>query len=78
MQYPWQIVPEATVQYLKDLQPACVEGSSSYEARKEARAQEIEALGQAQDLLQSAFEEKAGAKLVQTRQRRLRGVLAAF
>jgi len=72
---------EATVQYLKDLQPACVEGSSTYEARKEARAQEIEALGQAQDLLQNAFEEKAeakeGGKFAQLRQRRLRGVIAA-
>eukprot|EP00428_Durinskia_dybowskii_P053412 CAMPEP_0170335446 /NCGR_PEP_ID=MMETSP0116_2-20130129/68762_1 /TAXON_ID=400756 /ORGANISM="Durinskia baltica, Strain CSIRO CS-38" /LENGTH=657 /DNA_ID=CAMNT_0010588827 /DNA_START=55 /DNA_END=2022 /DNA_ORIENTATION=+ len=52
---------EATKQYLSDLQPACVEGSSTYEDRKAARADEIKALTQAQDLLQNAFEEKAPA-----------------
>merc|ERR1719230_877860 len=35
---------DAVVQYLKDLQPACGEGDSSYEDRKKARADEITAL----------------------------------
>eukprot|EP00429_Kryptoperidinium_foliaceum_P042473 CAMPEP_0176105864 /NCGR_PEP_ID=MMETSP0120_2-20121206/53125_1 /TAXON_ID=160619 /ORGANISM="Kryptoperidinium foliaceum, Strain CCMP 1326" /LENGTH=730 /DNA_ID=CAMNT_0017439983 /DNA_START=59 /DNA_END=2251 /DNA_ORIENTATION=- len=71
---------EATVQYLADLQPACVEGSSTYAERRDARAKEIEALTQAQELLQNAFEDKAvkSGKLLQVQQRRLRGVIAAF
>lgn len=48
----------ATEQYLKDLQPACVEGDSTYEERKEARANEIEALHRAQDILAEAFKEQ--------------------
>mmetsp|Transcript_34735 Transcript_34735/g.99796 ORF Transcript_34735/g.99796 Transcript_34735/m.99796 type:complete len:716 (-) Transcript_34735:137-2284(-) len=50
---------EATEQYLKDLQPACVEGSSTYDDRKAARAAEVQALTEAQSLLQKAFEDKA-------------------
>jgi len=50
---------EATEQYLKDLQPACVEGSSTYDDRKAARAVEVQALTEAQSLLQKAFEDKA-------------------
>merc|ERR1719235_188116 len=50
---------EAVVQYLKDLRPACVEGDSTYEDRKAARAKEIDALRQAQGILADAF--KAGA-----------------
>merc|ERR1719468_571989 len=46
---------EATEQYQKDLQPACVEGDSTYEDRKEARTNEIEALHRAQDILAEAF-----------------------
>lgn len=46
---------EATEQYEKDLQPACVEGDSSYEDRKSARTQEIEALRTAQGILADAF-----------------------
>jgi hypothetical protein len=46
---------EATEQYEKDLQPACVEGDSSYEDRKAARTQEIEALRTAQNILADAF-----------------------
>jgi len=49
---------EATEQYFKDLHPACIDGSSSYEDRKAARAEEIEALKNAQGLLQDAFKEK--------------------
>merc|ERR1719387_2579215 len=49
---------EATEQYLKDLQPACVEGDSSYEDRKAARAKEIEALKEVQGILAEAFKEK--------------------
>jgi len=51
---------EATEQYLKDLQPACVDGDSTYEDRKSARAKEIEALHKAQDILADAFKEKEG------------------
>jgi DNA repair exonuclease SbcCD ATPase subunit len=49
---------EAVNQYLKDLEPACVEGDSSYEDRKKARDKEIEALRKAQDILQDAFKAK--------------------
>merc|ERR1719159_1802191 len=35
---------EAVEKYLKDLQPACTEGDSTYEDRKKARDGEIEAL----------------------------------
>lgn len=48
---------EATQQYLKDLQPACVDGDSTYEERKSARAKEIDALHKAQDILAEAFKE---------------------
>merc|ERR1719375_2819780 len=44
-------------QYLKDLEPACVTGDSTYEDRKAARAKEIEALRQAQVILEDAFKE---------------------
>jgi len=50
---------EATEQYQKDLQPACVEGDSTYEERKEARSNEIEALHRAQDILAEAFKAEA-------------------
>merc|ERR1719498_302852 len=50
----------ATEQYEKDLQPACVEGDSSYEDRKAARTQEIEALRTAQNILADAFKENSG------------------
>jgi len=46
---------EATLQYQKDLQPACVEGDSTYEDRKQARTDEIEALHRSQDVLAEAF-----------------------
>merc|ERR1719197_362928 len=49
---------EAVVQYLKDLEPACVTGDSTYEDRKQARADEIEALRKAQTILEEAFKEK--------------------
>merc|ERR1719335_1304971 len=49
---------EKTEQYLEDLKPACVNGDSSYEDRKAARAKEIEALKKAQVTLQDAFKEK--------------------
>ena len=42
-------------QYLKDLEPACGTGDSSYDDRKQARADEIEALRKAQAILQDAF-----------------------
>merc|ERR1719321_2125254 len=43
---------DAVDQYLKDLQPACGTGDSSYEDRKKARADEIEALRKAQTILE--------------------------
>ena len=49
---------EATEQYLKDLQHACVDGDSTYEDRVAARATEIAALKQAQIILRDAFKEK--------------------
>jgi len=49
---------DAVVQYLKDLQPACGEGDSSYEDRKKARADEITALRKAQTILEDAFRAK--------------------
>merc|ERR1719189_1052730 len=48
---------EAVEQYLKDLQHGCVDGDSTYEDRKAARAKEIEALGKAQIILRDAFKE---------------------
>jgi len=51
---------EATEQYMKDLQHACVDGDSTYEDRKAARTREIEALKEAQDILEKAFDEPAG------------------
>jgi hypothetical protein len=50
---------EKTVQYLKDLEPACVTGDSTYEARKSARTSEIKALQKAQIILEDAFNEDA-------------------
>jgi hypothetical protein len=44
--------------YLKDLEPACGEGDSSYEDRKKARTDEIEALRKAQTIFEDAFREK--------------------
>merc|ERR1719387_2849304 len=54
---------EAVEQYKKDLQPACVDGDSSYADRKAARAKEIKALKDAQKLLQNAFDKKGAAFL---------------
>merc|ERR1719473_255055 len=49
---------EATEQYLSDLNPACVNGDSSYTERKAARTSEITALKQAQDILEKAFDDE--------------------
>jgi len=46
---------EKAAQYLKDLEPACVSGDSTYEARKKARDQEIGALKKAQASLESTM-----------------------
>jgi len=46
---------ESVKQYLDDLQPACVEGGSSYEERKAARKDEMEALRKVQGVLEDAF-----------------------
>jgi chromosome segregation ATPase len=48
---------DATNQYWADLQHACVDGDSTYEDRKAARTQEIEALKEAQGILEKAFDE---------------------
>jgi len=48
---------DATNKYWENLQPACVHGDSSYDERKAARTQEIDALKQAQKILQDAFAE---------------------
>merc|ERR1719454_1003794 len=42
---------EKTEQYMKDLHPACIDGDSTYDDRKAARAKEIEALQKAQIIL---------------------------
>merc|ERR1719313_1065192 len=49
---------DAVVQYLKDLEPACAPGEGSYEDRKKARSDEIEALRKAQGILEDAFRAK--------------------
>jgi hypothetical protein len=49
---------DAVKTYLKDLQPACGEGDSSYEDRKKARSDEITALRKAQTILEEAFRAK--------------------
>jgi len=53
---------EATVQYMADLQHACVDGDSTYADRKGARTQEIDALRQAQGILENAFAETETAE----------------
>merc|ERR1719482_2682255 len=48
---------EGTQQYRSDLVHACEDGDSSYAERKDARTQEIEALREAEGILDKAFEE---------------------
>jgi len=50
---------DAVKQYLKDLEPACGTGDSSYADRKKARADEMDALRKAQTILEEAFRAKA-------------------
>jgi len=49
---------DAVDQYLKDLEPACGTGDSSYGDRKAARSDEITALRKAQGILTEAFRAK--------------------
>jgi len=56
---------DQTVQYEKDLQPACVEGDSSYEDRKAARTNEIDALHESQVVLEEVFRNQPVEELVQ-------------
>jgi len=56
---------EAAEKYEKELQPACVEGDSTYEDRKEAREKEIEGLREAAEKLKAAFEEDGSSALVE-------------
>jgi len=58
---------EAVKQYLKDLEPACVDGDSTYEDRKKARSDEIEALKKAQKMLKDAFKEDAFVQMAHPR-----------
>merc|ERR1719161_1959116 len=46
---------EKVNQYIADLQHACVDGDSTYDDRKAARAKEITALHEAQGILANAF-----------------------
>jgi len=46
---------DAVQAYIKDLQPTCVDGDSSFADRKAARAKEIKALKSAQSTLKEAF-----------------------
>merc|ERR1719327_792926 len=55
---------ESTEQYEQDLQKACVDGDSSYAARKDARTQEISALREAQEILEKAFTEEEEGKII--------------
>jgi len=50
---------DAVLQYLKDLEPACGTGDSSYMDRKKARDDEVTALRKAQGILEDAFRAKA-------------------
>lgn len=56
----------AVEQYLKDLSPACIEGDSTYEDRKAARAAEVSALKEAQVMLEGAFKEDAAVETTTT------------
>merc|ERR1719297_140962 len=49
---------EAVEQYMKDLGPACIDGDSTYEDRKKARTEEIDALKKAQVILADYKKEK--------------------
>jgi hypothetical protein len=52
----------AADQYWKDLGPACMDGDSTYEARKADREKEISALKEAQVILADAFNGEAAAE----------------
>jgi len=56
---------DAVNQYYKDLEPACMDGDSSYADRKAARKKEIDALHEAQGIFRDAFKEKEAASLAQ-------------
>ena len=49
-------------QYWTDLGPACYQGDSTYEERKDARTKEIGALKDAERILGEAFNEKPAAE----------------
>jgi len=46
---------DSVEKYLRDLEPACGTGDSSYDERKKARADEVEALKKAEGILEDAF-----------------------
>jgi hypothetical protein len=58
---------DAVKQYLKDLEPACVSGDSSYSDRKAARDTEIQGLKDAQGILKAAFGKQPGTGFLQKR-----------
>lgn len=45
----------ALEQYMKDLEPACIKGDSTFEDRKQARSDEVDALKSARKTLENAF-----------------------
>jgi len=53
---------DKTEQYIKDLQPACVNGDSSFADRKAARTKETAALREAQITFEDAFKAKPSSK----------------
>jgi len=55
---------EAVEQYMKDLKPACIDGDSTYEDRKKARTEEIDALKKAQVILADYKKEKKEASFL--------------
>lgn len=59
---------DQTVQYMKDLQKACVEADSTYDDRKAARAEEIQALKDAEQTLLTAFAPPGKLLLVQPKE----------
>jgi len=65
---------EKAAQYLKDLEPACTSGDSSYEKRKKARDAEVDALQRAQVFLENPSDGKS-AMFLQRPQVQLQAVL---
>jgi len=67
---------EVVLHYPKDSRPAWITGDSTYEERKQERADEIEALRKAQTILQDAFKPEEDGPTMPTSTRGGRGVEA--